>query len=387
MSSGCPFCGNNPTSHSLTWYFESSNVLYTPLRQVLFYNKISNFLKQSFFKVHASRYIVKTLLGLKILSIQKEINKCAVRRAQVLWEEAIKRDINFFELQVFGKSFDTYIASKNGRSLIFSGLPRPVNYNNLALDTMDDKIIFKRKLAAAGLPVPRGGEATTLSKALKIFDLIKKPIIVKPRAGSRGRHTSTFVFTREELKQAYKIAKQLCHWVIVEEQLKGPVYRATLINFELVGVLRGDPPQVVGDGQHTLDELIKIKNLNPHPGVKNIEADIKTEIFLSRQKLNLSGVPKAGQVVELSETIGVNYGGSSSEDFSICHPDNKALFVQAAKVAGDPVVGFDFIIPDVALSFKEQECGFIEANSLPFINLHHDPLKGEPQNVAQKVWE
>jgi len=87
------------------------------------------------------------------------------------------------------------------------------------------------------------------------------------------------------------------------------------------------------------------------------------------------------------EKIGVNYGGSSSEDFEICHSDNKELFVRAAKIIGDPIVGFDFIIPDIAKSWKEQECGFIEANSLPFVNLHHNPLLGQPRNVAAKVWE
>jgi hypothetical protein len=29
----------------------------------------------------------------------------------------------------------------------------------------------------------------------------------------------------------------------------------------------------------------------------------------------------------------------------------------------------------------------LEANSLPFINLHHDPLLGTPRNVAGMVWD
>ena len=101
----------------------------------------------------------------------------------------------------------------------------------------------------------------------------------------------------------------------------------------------------------------------------------------------LNYIPSAGDRINLSEKIGVNYGGSSSEDFEICHPDNKQLFVRAAKVLGDPVVGFDFIIADITKSWKEQKSGFIEVNSLPFINLHHDPLLGRPRNVAAPVWD
>ena len=174
---------------------------------------------------------------------------------------------------------------------------------------------------------------------------------------------------------------------MVEEQLLGPVYRATVVNFELSGVLRGDSPVVMGDGAKTIEELIKQKNALSHSGVKNILIDKTTEVFLLRQNLTLSSVPQKGEKINLTEKIGVGYGGSSSEDFEICHPDNKELFVGAAKVLGDPIVGFDFIIADITKSWKQQKCGFIEVNSLPFINLHHDPLLGQPRNVAAKIWD
>ena len=78
------------------------------------------------------------------------------------------------------------------------------------------------------------------------------------------------------------------------------------------------------------------------------------ERFLGRQNLTLTSVLPVGQTIYLSEKIGVNYGGSSSEDFAICHPDNRELFERAAKVLGDPLAGFDFIIPDIGKSWREQ---------------------------------
>jgi D-alanine-D-alanine ligase-like ATP-grasp enzyme len=122
-------------------------------------------------------------------------------------------------------------------------------------------------------------------------------------------------------------------------------------------------------------------------GVKDIAVDAAMELFLARQNLKASSVLKTGETIYLSEKIGGNYGGSCSEDFEICHPDNKELFLRAAEVLGDPIVGFDFIIPDVAVSWRRQQCGFIEANSLPFINLHHDALLGKPRNAAAMVWD
>jgi hypothetical protein len=398
----CPYCGNNPVPHFLTWYFETSNVLYTPLRRIILYNPLFLALGKVFTRFNLPWFLTRVFLGLGILSEQNDITKCKVRRAQVLWEEGGRRGIKMNELLLFGKPFDVYTAEKSEESekseegqrlkvkckmLVFSGLPRPESHDAAALDVLDDKVILKHRFQENNLPVPQGDSCKSLGAALKIFKNISKPVIVKPRTGSRGRHTTTFIYTEEDLKKAFKIAKQMCFWVVVEEQLFGPVYRATVIDYKIRGVLRGDSPQVIGDGTYTITELISAKNSQTHPGVKEIIADDGTNLFLSRQNLNLSSVPKEGQVVNLTEKIGVSYGGSSSEDFEICHSDNKELFECAAKVAGDPIVGFDFIIADITKSWRDQKCGFIEANSLPFINLHHDPLLGKPRNIAQYVWE
>jgi D-alanine-D-alanine ligase-like ATP-grasp enzyme len=401
----CIYCGNNPVPHRLFWYNETLNVLLTPIRQKILYNSLTRLLRRSGRDGKVAAFFLSLGEKLKIIKRQSDILKCKVPRAKVMWEEAQKRGIEMQELLMLGYPIDTYVATKRlgvrsvsdraerdggerlEKQVIFSGLPRPAGYINPVLDLMDDKGFFKKIMQRNGLPTPGGGMATSFFSALKIFNNIEKPVIVKPRSGSRGRHCTTFVASEKDLKIAVKIAKQLCRWVVVEEQLFGPVYRATVINFNLEGVLRGDSPQVVGDGQSTIAQLINSKNLALHPGVKDIVIDSSAERFLSRQNFALISVLEKGKAVSLTEKIGVNYGGSSSEDFDICHPDNKELFVKAAKVLGDPLVGFDFIIPDITKSWKEQKCGFIEVNSLPFINLHHDPLLGSPRNVAAKVWD
>jgi hypothetical protein len=443
QKTNCLYCGHNPVPHFVNWYFESLNVLLTPLRLRLLDNFFSNWLRRLARKVNLPFLAVRVFKFIGIISYQTEVKQCKVRRAQVLWEEANRRGIQMAELLLFGKPFDCYIAEqqvassfisnpswsriKDKRSrIIFSGLPRPDTFDPAALDVLDDKIVLKQNFQQQGLPVPPGGSVWTFRQALEIFRRIQKPAIVKPRAGSRGRHSTTFVFKTDDLKAAFKIAKQLCFWVVVEEQLMGPVYRATVIDYKLQGVLRGDPPQVAGDGIHSIQELVGIKNRQPHPGVEDIKIDGNLERFLQRQSplnppllgvpqkseifgvsikgghppspplikggnqrggLALTDVPPAGKLICLSEKIGISYGGSSSEDFAICHPDNQELFVLAAKAVKDPLVGFDFIIPDISQSWEIQRCGFIEANSLPFINLHHDPLGGTPRNVAAKVWD
>jgi hypothetical protein len=62
----------------------------------------------------------------------------------------------------------------------------------------------------------------------------------------------TYVRNHEDLKHAFQIARQLCLWVIVEEQIIGPVYRGTVINYKIAGILSGTQPIVIGNGKESL---------------------------------------------------------------------------------------------------------------------------------------
>jgi cyanophycin synthetase len=91
-------------------------------------------------------------------------------------------------------------------------------------------------------------------------------------------------------------------------------------------------------------------------------------------------------MVTLHEKVSRAYGASTTEMADV-HPENEKLFVKIAAVLDDPLVGVDFMIEDMAKPWYEQKCGVIECNSLPFIDLHHFPLKGSARNAAGAVWE
>lgn len=383
----CVYCGNNQIPHLTHWYFESINVLFEPLRNFLLENFVSACISRFFEKIHLDIRLVFFLQRIGVVSFQSDNKLCKIERAKVLWEEATARGIDMKEVLVFGKGFDTYIAKlQNGTYVVFSGIPRPKHITGGGLGMMDDKFLLKKKLQKHSIPVPQGASVWNLYSAIKVFKSLQKPVIVKPRSGSRGRHSITHITTLEDFIRAYKIAKQLCFFVIVEEHLEGPVYRGTVINYVLEGVLKGESPYVVGDGTSSIEYLIQEKNKVVQEGVSSIEITNSLVEYIQRQGFTLESVLPKGLVVTLTEKIGVGYGGSSSEDYEICHEDNKKLFEHAARVVGDPIIGFDFIIPNIAISYKNQKCGFLEANSLPFINLHHHPLLGKPRNIAAAVW-
>lgn len=382
--SHCVYCGNNPVFHPTTWFNESVTVVMTPVNQKLF----NGWLAKRVFK--GLSYLLLPLLKIleltHILTYGDEPTDKTSSRAQVLWEEAKIRGLNMQSVLVFGRENDSYRVSIKGKMIYFSGLPRPEYAPETAEWWMDDKALIKQKLVQAGLPVARGGTFSRYRPLRKLFQTLEKPVIIKPRLGSRGRHTTTFIYTEEQLKKAFNIAKRLCYWVVMEEHLVGSVYRGTMIDNKLTGVLRGDPPRVTGDGQHTIRQLIALKNQTRHPEIHDVKITPQMEIFLSRNHRTLEDILPTGLTIDLSEKIGVSYGGNSGEDTTITHPNTKEILEQAAAVIADPMIGFDFIIPDIAGSPHTQKWGIIECNGVPFINLHHDPIEGQPNNVAQYVW-
>lgn len=315
-------------------------------------------------------------------------------RTKSFWDEAIKREIKMREFHL-GVIHDTFVAEyeKNGKrkKILFDGLPRPSTTISPALKWMDNKGIMKNKFQKEGLPVARGGVVFTKSGVLKIFNGIQKPVIIKPNLGSRSRHTTIHINTPEELIVGFKKAKKLSPLVVVEEELRGSLFRGTLIDKKLVAVVKRDQPQIIGDGAHTLQELLDEENKRPEragPIFHKIKIDFDANEELKRQNVTLVDIPEKGKIVTFSQKTSRGCGGTTTEVTDMVHPDNKEMLEHVGKFLNDPLVGVDFIMEDITKSWKEeQHSGVIECNSLPFIDLHHYPLFGKPVNVAGKLWD
>jgi D-alanine-D-alanine ligase-like ATP-grasp enzyme len=382
----CYACGNNPVPHFPAKMSSHLAALGAPL-SILVKGAWGRSLERTADKLLTGVIILLRVTGL--IKFNTDINQKVGDRAKVIWEEANRRNIPMRQV-VVGKFYtDGYEAVLNGKRIYFMGLPIPrkLIYQSDAYQWIDDKAQLKKRLLGANVPAPKGGKAVSFAKALKIFNSIRKPVIVKPASGSRGRHTTTFISTPEQLHDAFKLARQITREIVVEEHLTGSVYRGTVVGGRLRGVLRGDPPRVTGDGVKTIAALIEQKNKNLHPRVKPYTITPLTVPYLSRIGYTLKSVLEKDKTIDLTEKIGVSYGGYSAEEFPICHPKTKAILEKAGQVVGFPVMGFDFIIQDITKDPDEQFWGIIECNSVPFIDLHHHPVEGEPINVAQYVWD
>jgi D-alanine-D-alanine ligase-like ATP-grasp enzyme len=355
-----------------------------PLSQALFRTRVGIFFVVLVEKLLSA--VNTTFLFLGLAKFDSANLEGVSERAQVLMEEARARGWYMGMLRISGKATDQFkIVTSSGHSQVFIGLPRMGGSADILIGWIDDKAVLKQFLTKNNIAVSKGGSFTIWEEAEKHFDTVGGPLIVKPRLGSRGRHTTTHITTKEDLKKAFDIAKQLGRFVVVEEHLVGSVYRGTVIDGVLAGVLAGDPPRVTGDGIHTISELIEQKNQNRHSRVAEVKHTPELNIFLQRLNYNLNTVLTADATIDLTEKVGLSYGGNARDVTPVIHPKLRLELERAAKAIKDPFLGFDFITTDVSADPDTIKWGIIECNTVPFINLHHHPLEGESINVAKMV--
>ena len=388
----CPDCGNAQVNHTLEWTSSVLEKFFKPL------SKPADWIWRTIEPVAAGPLfnkitpaIMDGLVYIRLATYALAPDAKTGGRSRVMWEEAMRRGIRVREFRLFYAGREAFIAEYNGKTKTFMGLPRPGSTDSPSIRWMDDKKIMREKFAAAGIPVAQGGDVHSWRKTKKLFKKLTPPVIIKPELGSRSRHTTVHIDTLDDLRRAFKCARVLSPYLVMEEEHHGFVHRGTLVGGKVAGILRREPASVTGDGVHSVAELIEIENKNPlrqGPIFHTIVMTDEARAELTRNGLSIGSIPKKDHVVALGQKASRGVGGGATDMTDEAHPDNIAMLEHVAKVLGDSLVGVDFMMEDVTRSWREQSrCGVIECNSMPFIDLHHHPLKGKVRDVAGMVWD
>ena len=386
----CEECGGDAIFHELTYW---SLLIDEVIRPIIAPGPLLRFFGHAFYGLE--RVITPSIFSFLVaIGAAKRINEPdddTMLLALMIWNEAKARGIDMWEFRLFNLPRNLFVATyPNGKRIAFEGIPEPKG-GNKRVWWMDNKAILKQKFSKLGLPIASGGSSYGLKHAVSIYNRLTPPVIVKPYAGSASRHTVLHIDTLEELERAFKVAKQVAPFAVIEEELVGPVYRATVVDGKLSATLRRDPPTVVGDGTHTVRELVEAENTNPQRGgpyFHPIKLDEAAEKELAWQDLSFDSVPEKGRRVLLHQKVNWSVGGTTADVSDEVHPDNVELFEETARALRAPIVGIDFIIEDITRSWNEQErSGILECNSMPFFDNHHLPFEGKPRNVAGDIWD
>lgn len=262
---------------------------------------------------------------------------------------------------------------------------------------MENKVVTKKVLQKAGFNVPQSVEFTSVEKAVASYALFEnRAVVIKPKSTNYGLGITIFqqgVQNRDDFAQAVEIAFREDREIMVEDYLVGTEYRFFVLGEKTLAVLLRVPANVIGDGQHTVAELVAMKNAHPLRGdgsrtpLKKIALGDIEQLQLKEQGLTIDAIPAKDQRVQLRANSNISTGGDSIDMTDEMHESYKQLAVGITQAMGAAVCGVDLIIPDLTQPAEPHltSWGVIEANFNPMMMMHIFPYAGKSRRLTQDV--
>jgi len=294
--------------------------------------------------------------------------------ATIIAEEALRRGIR---VEVTDPEWGEMRLSVGGRSVLT--LESLSEFTTaVAMSRCDDKRVTRRIMERAGVRVARGAVAGEgrLGEALALIGDVGA-VVVKPARGEQGRGITVGVRDEAGLERAVALALQFCPDVLVEELVDGDDLRVIVIDRQVVAAAVRRPAEVVGDGRHTVTELVgstSRRRERATGGESRIPLDEITAEVVADAGYAMDDVPPNGRRFAVRRTANLHTGGTIEDVTARLHPEIADASVRAAAALGIPVTGLDFLVPDV----ERPDYVFIEANERPGLANH------EPQPVAER---
>ena len=267
------------------------------------------------------------------------------------------------------------------------------NTSAIAESIAQDKELTKRLLHAAGVPVPHGRPVNDADDAWAAAQEIGLPVVIKPQDGNQGKGVTVNITTEAHTRIAYAAAAAISDEVMVERYLPGHDYRLLVVGDQLVAAARRSPPSVIGDGVHTVRQLVDEVNLDPRRGdghatsLTKIRLDDIAHARLAIQGYTAESVPAKGARVILRNNANLSTGGTATDVTDDVHPELAARAVAAAQMVGLDICGVDIVCESVLRPLEVQGGGVVEVNAAPGLRMHIAPSYGKGRDVGKAIIE
>jgi len=261
----------------------------------------------------------------------------------------------------------------------------------IGVETAGNKRLTKIMLEDAGIPVPKGTVVRKLKSAIEDAEWLGYPVTVKPHDGHHGKGVTTNLANEAELVEAFERAKEMSSKVIVEQHLVGSDYRLLVVGGKFAAAAKRAPAAIVGDGQHTIAELIDIENQNPDRGyghenvMTRLQVSSVTKHLLEKAEYTMESVLEDGQTFHLELTANLSTGGSAEDVTDRVHKTNRFMAERIAKIIDLDIAGIDVMAPTLREPIAKVGGAVIEVNAAPGLRMHLAPAKGKARNVARPI--
>ncbi|WP_052254677.1 acylphosphatase [Salinicoccus sp. YB14-2] len=253
------------------------------------------------------------------------------------------------------------------------------------------KELTKAHLSAAGVSVPEGKvisvQNNDFAGALDYADSIGYPVIVKPAHASLAIGVRTNLNDRTSLAEGLEYVHGELGYtdIIVERHATGFDTRAYVIEDQLIAAFKRVAAHIEGDGEHTIRQLIEIKNqhrkLNPHLSASQIKIDKRLNDFIGRQGYSLDTVPVKGDKVNLTDST---FAKDASDTVDITENVSEDYILTAVN-AVKSVPGMNMGGVDIIRDEEKDTNNVLEINCRPDLGGHMFPIYGKSRDVSKKI--
>jgi GNAT-family acetyltransferase (TIGR03103 family) len=292
--------------------------------------------------------------------------------ARIIVEEAHRRGI---DVQVDDAEAGLFTLIHGGRRIrcreSLSDLTTAVS-----MTLCQDKRLTNKVLRAAGLELPVQQLAGNADDNLAFLDEHER-VVVKPVDGEQGQGVAVDLRTIEDVQAAVERARQFDSRVLLESFHEGLDLRIVVIGFDVVAAAIRRPAEIMGDGRHTIEQLIEAQSRRRAAatgGESKIPVDEETRRTVEDAGFAFDSVLPADQKLAVRRTANLHTGGCLEDVTAILHPVLKDAAIRAARALDIPVVGLDLMVP----AADQPEYVFIEANERCGLANH------EPQPTAER---
>lgn len=264
------------------------------------------------------------------------------------------------------------------------------NYSSVLV--MENKVLTKRVLSQNNISNPLGFSITSKEEALKLFyqNVLPEFLVIKPNNTNFGVGITIFKngYHYSEFVNAVDYALSFDETIILEEFISGKEYRFLIIGGKVEGILHRKSANVVGDGIHSIRELVDEKNKNPLRGegytkpLEKIKIDDVVINYLKEQNLSVDSVIAKRNEVYLRENSNISTGGDSIDFTDQVHPDYIIEAEKAAECLNVNITGVDMLIEDINEPASATNHSIIELNFNPAIHIHCFPLIGPGKEIG-----
>ena len=238
---------------------------------------------------------------------------------------------------------------------------------------VSNKLVSKRQLLRAGMPVPSHAVVDTEEQALSAAQALGWPVVLKPIDLSLEKGVTTNIWRAVDLLRAYRKARAVSQKpLLVEPHVSGHDLRILVLGGEVAAAALRCFVTVRGDGFQSLGQLIAraaAACTDPQDAAL-YDLDRQSRRLIDDQGLSLEEVVESGRVVKLRLWNGWPPHHRPWENVQDkLHPDLLQLAVRAARVMGVRMAGIDLITTDVSQPPLQTGAVVLELNPRPWLRM------------------